>query len=110
MMRVRLLLMGLCATACADAASEPPGASLTPALADRYAGACANCHEAGAADAPRRGDEADWARRRERGLTTLVDRVRTGTLAMPPRGLCYTCSDAELEALAAYVSGGRGTP
>ena len=71
----------------------------------RYAENCAACHEAGAADAPRRGDEADWGRRRRRGLPELVQRVRTGTVAMPPRGLCYDCSEAELDALVRYVSG-----
>lgn len=71
----------------------------------KYAEHCAACHEAGAADAPRRGDVEDWAQRGVRGLPALVERVKTGTTAMPPRGLCYTCTDAEIEALARFVSG-----
>ena len=95
-----LLLLAAC-----DAAPEPAGASLSPALQARYLNHCANCHETGAADAPVRGDEADWSRRRARGFDVLFARLRTGTNAMPPKGLCWDCSDEELTALARYVSG-----
>lgn len=91
-----LLLLGACG------GGPPPFEGEAP---PRYAENCAACHEAGAADAPRRGDEADWARRRRHGLPELVRRAREGTVAMPPRGLCFTCDDAELEALVRYVSG-----
>lgn len=74
---------------------------------ERYAETCAACHEAGGADAPRRGDEVDWWRRRAQGLDELAARVRGGTVAMPPRGLCYTCSDAEIDQLVRFVSGWR---
>lgn len=94
-MRIWLLLLAGCSTE----------AALTPALQARYDHTCANCHETGAADAPMRGSEPDWTRRRARGFDVLLSRVRTGTTAMPPRGLCYDCSDAELETLARYVSG-----
>lgn len=80
---------------------------LNPALQARYDGACANCHETGAADAPPRWCQEDWERRRERGFDVLMERVKLGTTAMPPRGLCYDCSDAELEALVRHVSGWR---
>jgi cytochrome c5 len=98
-MRAGWLALGLaaCGVETASSGQLPP----------RYAESCANCHEAGAADAPRRGDEQDWSIRRSRGLPALVERVRQGTTAMPPRGLCYGCSDAELETLVRFVSGAR---
>lgn len=89
--------LGACGVETASSGELPP----------RYAESCANCHEAGAADAPRRGDEEDWSIRRSRGLPALMGRVRGGTTAMPPRGLCYDCTDAELERLVRFVSGWR---
>jgi len=93
--------MTLLLLACDVRGENPPPA----VVAGRYEANCAYCHEAGAADAPRRGDEGDWARRRARGFDVLLDRAKKGTVAMPPKGLCYDCSDAELTTLVKFVSG-----
>ena len=49
-------------------------------------GACAACHVAGVAGAPKLDDEAAWAERREAGLDALVSSVINGKGAMPARG------------------------
>lgn len=49
-------------------------------------GACAACHVAGVAGAPKLGDDAAWAPRRELGLDALVASVINGKGAMAARG------------------------
>jgi len=49
-------------------------------------GACAACHVAGVAGAPKLDDEAAWAERREAGLDALVASVINGKGSMPARG------------------------
>ena len=49
-------------------------------------GACAACHIAGVAGAPKLDDEAAWAERREAGLDALVSSVINGKGSMPARG------------------------
>jgi cytochrome c5 len=94
-----LLLASACSTM-----STPSTPSLQPDLQAKYDANCATCHEAGAADAPRRGDVEDFGLRLGlRGVDGLVASVRQGTFAMPPRGLCYTCSDDDLQALVQYL-------
>lgn len=49
-------------------------------------GACAACHAAGVAGAPKLGDEGAWAERRNAGLDALVASVINGKGSMPARG------------------------
>lgn len=58
-------------------------------------GACAACHVAGVADAPKLDDEAAWAERRAAGLDALVASVINGKGSMPARG-GSTYSDEEI--------------
>lgn len=71
---------------------------------ERYAKACATCHAAGVAGAPKKGDAAAWAPRLKQGEATLLAHVKTGFKAMPPKGLCNDCSDAEFKALIKFMS------
>jgi cytochrome c5 len=82
--------------------SEP---ALEPELESKYQASCAACHEAGAADAPRRADADDWAPRLARGEEALLQAVRTGMAAMPPNGLCQSCTESDLRALVRYLAG-----
>lgn len=85
------------------ACQEGPVPSLDPVLAQKYQASCAACHETGAADAPRAHDSAEWSRRTRRGMGALVESVKKGTTAMPPRGMCMDCDDAHLEAIVEYM-------
>ncbi len=73
-------------------------------IEDKYAKSCAACHATGAAGAPKKGDKAAWAPRLKQGDTVLLGHVKNGFKAMPPKGLCMDCSDADYKALIKYMS------
>jgi cytochrome c5 len=64
------------------AATAAPGAR---AAADIVKTTCAACHQAGAANAPKLANAADWAPRIKQGLNVLVQSVIKGKGAMPPK-------------------------
>ena len=51
-----------------------------------YKAACAACHDAGVANAPKLGDKAAWAPRLAQKLDGLVKSATAGKNAMPPKG------------------------
>ncbi len=70
---------------------------------DQY---CAMCHNTGMAGAPERSNDAHWeARIADAGMDTLINNAITGINAMPPRGMCSTCSDDQIAELVGYLSG-----
>ncbi|GAA5525951.1 hypothetical protein Maes01_02529 [Microbulbifer aestuariivivens] len=81
---------------------EPASLAETKQLRDinqLYQRTCISCHSNGLNGAPRTGDQSVWAVRMEKGMDTLVENARNGFQAMPPRGLCFDCSDEEYAAL-----------
>lgn len=68
-----------------------------------YKQACAVCHVAGVANAPKVGDKAAWAPRLQQGVPVLVQSVIKGKGAMPPRGGAGAASDDQLAAAVAYM-------
>ncbi|MEO5343642.1 MAG: c-type cytochrome [Gammaproteobacteria bacterium SHHR-1] len=68
-----------------------------------YNGPCQVCHVAGVAGAPKLDDKAAWAPRIATGIDALVNTVKTGKNAMPPKGTCMDCSDAEIRAAVEYM-------
>lgn len=68
-----------------------------------YGRVCMACHDTGAAGAPRRGEEADWAERSAKGFETLLDHALNGFNAMPARGGNPNLSDEEVRASVAYL-------
>lgn len=71
---------------------------------DKYNKSCAACHNTGAAGAPKKGDKAAWAARLKKGEAKLLASVKNGLNAMPPKGLCMDCTDADYKALIKYMS------
>lgn len=76
---------------------------LLPTLNVSYAGttelynqSCVTCHGAAVLGAPKTGDKAAWNARMKKGMPTLVLHVKEGYKNMPARGLCTTCTDADL--------------
>ena len=62
------------------------------------------CHVSGAADAPKLGDEAAWAHLcSAQGTDVLVEHALHGFKAMPAKGACGDCSDAEIKAAVDYM-------
>lgn len=68
-----------------------------------YAKACVVCHLGGAAGAPKLGDKGAWKARVAQGMDALLTTAINGKGAMPPRGTCGTCSDADLRAAIEYM-------
>ena len=79
-------------------ASAPAAAAAAPRSGDEvYNSACAACHASGVAGAPKLGDQGAWGARASKGVDALLSSVVNGLNAMPPKGGCATCSDAELK-------------
>ena len=64
---------------------------------------CFACHSTGLAGAPRPGDAEAWAPRMEKGRDEIVAIMNRGLNAMPPKGLCMTCTDDQLWELSQYM-------
>lgn len=67
-----------------------------------YKQACATCHAAGVANAPKLGDKTAWAPRLAQGMPMLVQNAIKGKGAMPPKG-GSSASDAEIRATVEYM-------
>ncbi|MEQ8262472.1 c-type cytochrome [Pseudohaliea sp.] len=92
----KLLIAALVATGSTVAMAEPP--------MDKYNKACAVCHAAGVAGAPKTHDAAAWEPRLAKGMDTLVASVKNGLNAMPPKGMCFDCTDEEYQELITFMS------
>jgi len=68
-----------------------------------YQMSCFACHGTGAAGAPLLGDVDAWAERMAKGMEAVMVNVVNGVNAMPPKGLCMTCSDDNLQELVNYM-------
>jgi cytochrome c5 len=73
----------------------------------KYDKACTFCHASGAAGAPKIGDAAAWKPRLATGMDALVKSVKNGKNAMPAKGMCTDCTDADYKALIQYISTGK---
>lgn len=69
-----------------------------------YNASCAGCHGTGAAGAPKVGDKGAWGPRIAKGKPTLYKHALGGFNAMPPKGMCMTCSDDEIKAAVDYMT------
>jgi cytochrome c5 len=93
MKKVLFAALALCA---AGAIAEPN--------MEKFNQACAVCHNAGVAGAPKVGDTEAWAPRLEKGMDALLASVKNGLNAMPPKGMCFDCTDEEYMELIKYMS------
>jgi cytochrome c5 len=90
------------ATAAPAAVAAPVAAAAAGAVPALYAQACAMCHAAGVANAPKIGDKAAWAPRIAAGVDTLTASAIKGKGAMPPKG-GSTASDADIKTVVQYM-------
>ena len=103
MLRLKILFIIpiICWYGCVDGSQglsreESEGANIHPgkAIYDDY---CFSCHTPGLNGAPRIGDEEVWTARLAQGRGALLQSTIEGIQpAMPPRGICFDCSDEEL--------------
>ena len=68
---------------------------------------CNACHGTGLLNAPKIGDAAAWGERakKEGGIDGLLAKAISGINAMPPKGTCADCSDADLKGAIEKMSG-----
>ncbi|WP_293268277.1 c-type cytochrome [Neptunomonas sp.] len=69
-----------------------------------YKTKCFVCHDFGVAGAPKAGDTAAWASRVAKGADALLVTAKSGIAAMPPKGTCMDCTDAELTAAIEHMT------
>lgn len=68
-----------------------------------YQMSCFACHSTGAAGAPKTDDKEAWTERLAKGMDEVMANVVNGLNAMPPKGMCFTCSDDDLRVLVDYM-------
>lgn len=68
-----------------------------------YETICTACHGTGVSGAPKYGDRKWSELERKEGFNELVKDAIHGERAMPPRGGCTDCSDAEIKAAVRYM-------
>ena len=68
---------------------------------------CNACHGTGLLGAPKIGDTAAWKDRADHqgGLDGILAKAITGINAMPPKGTCADCTDADLKGAIKKMSG-----
>ena len=92
---------------CAAAPVATASASAGPRSGQEvYDTKCASCHATGAAGAPKLGDAAGWAPRIGKGIDTLYASAINGFNGMPAKGLCFDCSDEEIQVAVDYLVDG----
>jgi cytochrome c5 len=69
-----------------------------------YDTACAACHAAGVAGAPKFGDKAAWAPRLKSGIDALYASSLKGKAAMPAKGGNASLADADVKAAVDYMA------
>lgn len=92
-----------CAKEMAQASSSNGGGGDSVDPEGTYKTYCHTCHAAGVAGAPKFGNKADWAPRIEKGMDILHQHAINGFNAMPPKGTCASCSDADVKATVDYM-------
>ena len=71
----------------------------------KYMASCFACHSTGAAGAPKvgAGTASEWEPRLEKGMDAVMANVINGDNTMPPKGLCFDCTDEDLRAIVDYM-------
>jgi len=70
----------------------------------KYEKSCKVCHATGENRAPKTFDATAWAPRLAKGIDQLLVSVKDGFRGMPPKGMCFDCTDADYIALIQYMS------
>lgn len=90
-------------TEIADVSGDAAGPAPHPGEAT-YQNYCFSCHTPGLSGAPKTGDKEAWAPRIAKGPDLLLASTVEGMPpAMPPRGMCFDCSDEDLAAAISYM-------
>lgn len=69
---------------------------------------CSVCHAAGVAGAPQFRNKTAWGERVKQGVDKMTAKAIKGFNAMPAKGTCSNCSDAEMKAAVEYMLPEKG--
>lgn len=78
-------------------------AAAAPDMA-KYQKSCGVCHESGEAGAQKTHDVAAWEPLLAKGMDNLLASVNNGLNAMPPKGMCYDCSEEDYVELIRFMA------
>lgn len=94
---MKALLIAVLATVAPLAwATQPPE--------EVFRASCGVCHDGQLASAPQKGDSQAWAPRLAKGNDVLLENVKKGYSVMPPKGMCFTCTDDDLRAVIDWMA------
>lgn len=85
-------------------ASIAMGAGAADPDMKKFNQSCAVCHTTGVAGAPKSHDTAAWAPAMKKSMEALIASVKKGVSAMPPKGMCYECTDEEYRAMIEFMA------
>jgi len=91
------------AEAAAEKVAKAPGHAAAVDGKKTFEGACAVCHAAGVAGAPKVGEKAIWAPRIAQGKDALYEHALKGKGVMPAKGGNAALSDADVKASVDYM-------
>ena len=103
---ISLIGVGACQSIPVDSNAPPVAAAtqLDSEVVRIYNNWCASCHADAVNGAPRPGIATDWEGRLAYGITELYLNVIDGLgVRMPPRGMCFECTDTQLQAIVDYM-------
>ena len=83
--------------------SDPSPADSNFDLQGTYQVFCFACHSTGLSGAPIPGDVEALGTRMEKGREEIIEIMNSGLNAMPPKGLCTTCTEDQLWELTQYM-------
>lgn len=69
-----------------------------------YQRTCSVCHDGQIASAPRKGDTAAWAPHLAKGKDVLLENVLKGYSVMPPKGMCFNCTNDDLKGVIDWMA------
>ena len=107
-------MVALACCACQPKPAEPGASDIaraetlrpsTAPLSERYERSCLTCHGRPGTGAPLTGFAPAWQAPLKKGLDQLQKNALQGINAMPAKGLCNDCSDAEIRALIQFMAG-----
>jgi cytochrome c5 len=89
---------------------NPPAAAiqtveLSTELQATYERSCKMCHGYSGTGAPQTGVAGDWAKRVDRGMESMLANAVDGYQGMPAMGACFSCSEADMRQLTAFMAG-----
>jgi len=91
-----------------EVAEETTGATAGKSGAEVVKAVCSMCHAAGLMNAPKIGDNSQWAPRIAQGYQTLVKHALEGIRSMPARGGNPALTDDEVAAAVAEMANASG--